>query len=88
MARPVLANDVISNPATLDANYNGNALATVNASVNVTMAPTQATSSLTKAASKAGPAIGEVFDWQLSPANSGVVALDNFILTDTLTIPV
>lgn len=76
--------DVITNPATLNANYNGAALATVNSSVNVTMAAIQATSSLTKTVSKASPAIGQVFDWRLSPANTGIYALDNFILTDTL----
>lgn len=80
----VIENDVITNPATLDATYNGTPLATVNASVDVTMTPTQASSNLTKAVSKATPAIGKVFYWRLVPANTGLVPLDSFILTDTL----
>ncbi|MEI6605402.1 MAG: SdrD B-like domain-containing protein, partial [Verrucomicrobiota bacterium] len=80
----VNSGDIIANSATLDGIYNGSPITTVTGSVNVTMNPTQATSSLSKTVSKAAPAIGESFDWRLSPANSGVVALDNFILADTL----
>ena len=79
----VNTNDVISNPATMDASVNSIPLTQVNASADVTMS-TAGTSSLTKAPSNATPAIGQAFDWQLSPANTGVVALNNFILTDTL----
>ncbi len=80
----VASGNVINNPATLDASFNSIPLTQISDNVNVTMSALAVTSSLGKAASKASPAIGEAFDWQLSPANTGVVALDNFIVTDTL----